>query len=233
MKKLNNPFAGMTKFEWALWGCSVVVVLVCSFFSKEKSVLSVITSLVGVTGLIFVAKGNVWGQITTCIFSVMYAIVSWENKYYGEMITYVGMTMPIALLSIVSWLKNPYKQTAEVKVNRIGGREWIAAILLTIGVTIAFYFILRALGTAQLWLSTFSVTTSFLASYLMFRRASFYAIAYSANDLVLIGLWVLASVQDISYLCMAVCFLVFLANDIYGFISWTRRGKRQEEESAS
>ena len=84
--------------------------------------------------------------------------------------------------------------------------------------------------TANLIPSTISVTTSFLAVYLTFRRSAFYAIGYAANDIVLIILWVLATISDISYLSVAICFVVFLVNDIYGFINWSRMQKRQEND---
>ena len=35
--------------------------------------------------------------------------------------------------------------------------------------------------------------------------------------------------EDISYLSVVVCFIAFLANDIYGFISWRKIEKRQAE----
>lgn len=94
-------------------------------------------------------------------------------------------------------------------------------------VTVAFYFILRALGNASLLVSTVSVTTSFAASYLTWCRSPWYAIGYAANDLVLIVLWAAASAQDISHLPMAVCFVMFFVNDLYGFVSWRRMQRRQ------
>ena len=78
--------------------------------------------------------------------------------------------------------------------------------------------------------STLSVTTSFLAVYLTFRRNPFYAIAYAANDIVLIILWTLASLTDTRYISVVVCFAVFLFNDIYSFFCWQRMKKRQSVE---
>ena len=94
-------------------------------------------------------------------------------------------------------------------------------------VTLIFFFILRAFDTKNILPSTISVTTSFLAVYLTFRRSPFYAIGYAANDIVLLVLWTLAAMENISYLSMIVCFAAFLANDIYGFISWRKMAKRQ------
>ena len=140
------------------------------------------------------------------------------------------MTMPMAVFALISWIRNPYKgNRAEVKVNSIGKAEQIFMWCATILVTIGFCFILTHFDTASIVPSTISVTTSFLAVYLTFRRSPYFALAYAANDVVLIILWVLASIADIRYISVVVCFEAFLFNDIYGFISWQRMKKRQAE----
>ena len=105
-------------------------------------------------------------------------------------------------------------------------------LLLTAAVTAIFYFILAAFHTANLIPSTVSVTTSFLAVYLTFRRSAFFAVAYAANDIVLIVLWILAALSDISYVSVVICFVVFFVNDMYGFVNWSKMKKRQEASAA-
>ncbi|MDE7296683.1 MAG: nicotinamide riboside transporter PnuC [Clostridia bacterium] len=228
MHRMKTFFKSISPFEYALWGCSVLALLLSFFLCGSKSPLNLVGSLLGVTSLIFIAKGNVIGQFLIVAFSVFYGIVSYFNAYYGEMITYLGMSAPAAIVAIITWLRHPFQgKKSEVKINRIPLWEYGVAVLLSGAVTVAFYFILRALDTANLIWSTVSVFTSFFASYLLIRRSPFYAIAYSANDIVLIVLWSLVSVTDLSNVCMAVCFAAFLFNDIYGFISWSRREKRQ------
>lgn len=217
-----------TRLEKILWVLSVVVILAAFFLFDRENYLTLIASLIGVTSLIFNAKGNLFGQILMIVFSVLYGIISYSFRYYGEMITYLGMTLPMSVFALVAWLKNPYQgKKAEVAVNRIEGKEYIFAGILTLIVTIIFYWILKYFHTANLLPSTISVTTSFLAVYLTFRRSAYYAIAYAANDVILIVLWALASRFDPSYLSVVACFLAFLANDLYGFISWRMMEKRQ------
>ncbi|MBQ5841218.1 MAG: nicotinamide mononucleotide transporter, partial [Clostridia bacterium] len=192
------------------------------------SYLTLAASLIGVTSLIFAAKGNPISQVLMVIFSILYGIISYTFAYYGEMITYLGMTMPMAVLALISWLKNPFEgNRAEVKVNAISKKEVAFMWVLTAVVTVVFYFILRAFNTANLLPSTLSVTTSFAAVYLTFRRSPYYALAYAANDVVLIVLWIMAALTEVRYLSVVVCFVAFLVNDLYGFISWRRMGKRQ------
>ncbi len=223
---IKNSIKALTKFEWALWLLSVLAIAYSSFPSGG-SFLSVSSSLIGVTALIFVAKGMVLGQILTVVFAVFYGCISLRFKYYGEMITYLGMTAPMAIVSIVSWLKNPYGNTGEVKVAKMTPKKFLVMIVLTVITTVVFYFILRALGNANLFTSTISVTTSFLASYMTFLRVPYYALGYAANDIVLIVLWVFASLINISCLPMVVCFVMFFANDMYGYFNWKKMQKKQ------
>lgn len=228
MNKFKSLFSYFSKAELALWLSSVVLIVVSFCIFDRNSYLILAASIIGATSLIFNAKGNAVGQILMVIFSVLYGIVSFSFAYYGEMITYLGMTAPIAVLAVISWLKTPYQgNRAEVKVNTLTKKEIFFIIFLTVFVTAVFYFILKAFHTANLIPSTISVTTSFLAAYLTFRRSSCYALAYAANDIVLIVLWILATIENISYLSMVICFATFLINDLYGFISWSKMKKRQ------
>ena len=232
MKKYLASFKTLTKFEKGLWLTSLAVTilsyLLSYLFSGSGDLLNLIASLIGVTALIFVAKGLVLGQLLTVVFSVFYGIISVLFSYYGEMITYLFMTTPMAIVAAIEWIKNPYKDTQEVKVHKVTKKQLAVMWLLTLLVTVLFYFILKALNTANLFFSTVSITTSFVASYLTFLRSPYYAIGYSANDVILIILWILASVEDISYLPMVACFIMFLFNDLYGFYNWRRMQKRQK-----
>ena len=225
MKKLVNYFS---KIEIALWTISMIAIIISFLVFDRTNYLTLYASLIGVTSLIFCAKGNPFGQLLMIVFSLLYGIISYKFAYYGEMVTYLGMTLPMAVFALVSWLRSPYNgKLSEVKVNRISGKEkgvlWVGAI----AITILFYFILVFFGTANIVPSTLSVTTSFVAVYLTFRRDPFYALAYAANDIVLITLWILASVCDIRYISVVVCFVAFLFNDLYGFLNWRKMEKRQ------
>lgn len=224
-KALANYF---TKKEIVLWISSVGLISLSFCLFDRENYLTLLASLIGVTSLIFNAKGNPFGQFLMVLFSLIYGIISFTFSYYGEMITYLGMTMPMAVFALISWLRNPYKgNKAEVKVNSIGKGEQLFMWFATIAVTIVFYFVLEHFNTANIVPSTISVTTSFLAVYLTFRRSPYFALAYAMNDIVLIVLWVLASILDIRYISVVVCFVAFLINDIYGFVNWQAMKIRQ------
>lgn len=225
---MNRIFSYFSKKEWLLWSVSIGVIFLSYLSFRQESPMKLTASLVGVTSLIFCAKGNPFGQILMIIFGILYGIISYSFRYYGEMLTYLGMSVPMAVYALVSWLRNPYHgKKSQVAVNRISKKEWMFLIVLTMAVTGVFYFVLKYFETANLGWSTISVTTSFLAAYLTARRSPYYALCYALNDVVLIVLWMLASFHDLSYLSVIVCFVVFLVNDLYGFFNWRNMEKQQ------
>ena len=226
--KISKHLKSFTKFEWFLWLASLIVVAASFLLPTEKDYLTLAASLIGVTALIFVSKGLVVGQVLIVVFAVFYGVISFYFRYYGEMITYLGMSAPIAMLSVISWIRHPAKDREEVEVHHMTRRELVISFVFTVITTVVFYFILGAIGTSNLFFSTISVTTSFVAAYLTCYRSSYYALAYAVNDVVLVILWVLASVKDSSFTPMIACFVVFFANDLYGFFSWKQREKAQQ-----
>lgn len=229
VKKLLRYFS---RTEWTLWMSSVALIAVSFAVFDRENYLTLCSSLIGATSLIFNAKGNPIGQALTIIFSILYGIISYTFEYYGEMITYLGMTMPMAIFALISWLRNPYKgNRAQVKVNSLKAKEILLMLAAAALITLAFYFILKACGTANMIPSTISVTTSFIAVYLTFRRSPLYALGYAANDIVLIVLWILATIEDMTYLSVVICFAMFLVNDIYGFVNWRKMRKKQATDA--
>ncbi|MBR2029831.1 MAG: nicotinamide mononucleotide transporter [Clostridia bacterium] len=221
-------FKELTKFEWFLWITSLLIVTKSYLLVPNQNVITIFACIIGITALIFCAKGFVFGQVLILIFSVLYGIISFYFTYYGEMITYLCLSSPAAICAIVSWLKHPYKETKQVAIQKMTRKKYFVMIFLTIVVTFIFYFILKALNNANLALSTVSIATSFIAAYLTFMRSPYYAVGYAMNDVVLIILWVLAAIENVAYAPMVACFVVFLINDLYAFINWQRMEKNQK-----
>lgn len=220
---MHNPIQDLTKKEWLLWLGSLLIVILSNLVSGSVDVLTLVAVCVGITSLIFAAKGNVWAQILMIVFSILYGIISWRFCYWGEMITYLGMTMPMAVWSTITWIRNPSKNGNEVEIQKLNRKHIAGLSVFSVAVTAAFCYILHVLDTPNIVFSTISVTTSFLAASLTMLRSSYYALGYAMNDIVLIVLWVLASLKNPAYIPVAVNFAIFFLNDLYGFVSWKKR----------
>lgn len=227
MKKILGSW---TIFEKLFLIFSVIAITLCFAFGVDKNVFAYIVSIVGVVSVLLVAKGLAIAPIINVVYSVLYSILSILQCYYGEAIIYLGLMIPISVISIISWLKNRSKEQKEVvSVNNIKGIEYLYLSIITVVATIGFYFLLKALNTNELIVSTLSLVSSAVASYLMLRRCSYYAIGFIINDIILIILWIFAVISSgIGYLPSVISFCVFLINDIYGFIHWKIEEKKQQ-----
>ncbi len=229
--RFKNYFS---RCEKILWSTTTAGILLAFFIFDGKDPLTLTASLVGATALIFNAKGNPFGQVLMVAFSIIYGIISFSFAYYGEMITYLGMTLPMAVVSLVSWLRHPFDgDRAAVKIERLKKQDALRTAWLTVAVTLPFAFILALLKTANLIPSTISVATSFIAAYLTYHRVPEFALAYAANDVVLIILWCLASAEDKKYVSITVCFVAFLINDLYGYMNWRKMQKKQSDSTSA
>lgn len=220
---MSNPIKNLTKKEWILWMGSLAIVILSNLLSTDIDVLTLVSACVGITSLIFAAKGNVWAQILMVVFSILYGLLSWQFRYWGEMITYIGMTMPMAVWSTITWIKNPSESGQEVAIQKLTRKHVAGIAAAGVIVTAVFYMILKALDTPNILFSTISITTSFLAASLTMLRSSYYALGYASNDIILIVMWVLASIENPAYIPVVVNFIIFFFNDMYGFVSWKRR----------
>jgi nicotinamide mononucleotide transporter PnuC len=228
MKKIFKYFS---LFEWLLWVGSIITVVVFFIVLQNKERLYLVTTITGVTSLIFLAKGNAVGLILSTIFSIFYVIVAITFRYYSEVITYAFMTLPISVISFIQWIKNPFKgNKSEVEIAVLKKETYFYIIVAGATISMFFYFILVWFNTPNLIFSVVSIFTSFVAAYLSLKRSPFYALAYALNDIILIVLWILATIDDLSYLAIVICFVSFLINDLYGFYNWNKMLKRQAKE---
>ena len=230
MKKIGNPFEGMKLHEYLILIPSILLVVVAFFIVPEKDYLSSSTAILGIVMVIFVAKAHVFGQFLALIDAILYAIVAYIYHYYGELIICICLYMPIAIMAIVSWAKNKYKETEEVKVEKLGIPGILGIALVIIATAIASFFILRALNTPNLIVSVASVSVSAAGGYLIIKRSPYYALLYMINDIVLAVLWGLAAKDAHQYWPLAISFIGYFASDTYGFINWFRLRNKQHKD---
>lgn len=221
-----------SKFEIGLWCTSLTLILGSALLTNSSDPLSIFASMLGATAILLGAKGNPIAKCLMLIFCLIYGYISYSFQYYGEMLTYLGMTAPMEVFSLISWVKNPYsKGKAEVKVNQLTTKQILTICLLAIIIGCLFYPILIYFHTENILFSTSSVMTSFLAVFLTYKRSELSSLGYALNDVILIVLWTLATLENIQYLSVMICFIVFLINDMYAYISWVRMRKRQQYRS--
>lgn len=224
-------FKDWSGFELILLFVNPLIVLIVGIIFKNDA-LTIITSVGGIIGVCLSAKGLAIGQVIGLIIAILYSIVSYTNAFYGEMLIYLVYMSPMYIWSIVSWIRHKNKKTESVEVYTIKWKEWVVVGVSAVAVFIGFYFLLKALNTNELIVSTLSVVDNLFAVYLLARRSKYGFVSFIVNDVILIVLWGIPVIQG-NLLLLAMLFnpIMNLISDIYGVVNWTKMQKKQKEES--
>lgn len=217
--------------ELLLLTISALTITIIFILSKDKNIISYIVSILGITSVMMCSKGLFYAPVIDFVYYILYIIMSFQQKYYGEVFIFIFIMIPLSVSTLVVWFKNKNKDSSTVKINKISKREWIILFIVCLIIPLVFYYVLKILNTSQLIVSTLSIVTSVFASYLLLRRSSYYAIGYILNDIVLIILWSLTfNNGNLSNLPLVISLCVYLINDFYGLFRWKKQEKEQNKE---
>ena len=100
---LSNPLKTLTKKEWLLWLASLAAVIISNFATNDLDLLTLISALLGVTSLIFAAKGSVWAQFLMIVFCIFFPFpllgrndyLSWNDSADGCLVSDHMASKPI------------------------------------------------------------------------------------------------------------------------------------------
>lgn len=229
MKKL---FKDWNLFE-KIWLALLIILPIIFSIIFKSTIINCITTISYLLSAIFLAKGKVIAYASGIFGLILYGYVSFTVGYFGELIISGAILMPVMIYGLVNWFKNKRideKQGKVVVVKQVGKKE--IAILLTSQIIcgVGYYFLLKAFNTNFLFVSTISIVTSVIASYLVAKRSQYGLLAFLINDFVLVILWSSIIFQgNLSYITILLTPFMLLVSDFYGIFNWKKLKNSQEE----
>ena len=207
-------------------GLLTTVILTIVFMSDW---LVVVCCVLGIFTVFTQAKCKISTKVFGALWMAFYIFLAWRNSYYGEVIIYLVLMIPLYVYGTIHWLGHRDKVGNTVIVRKsLPKSEWVVICVCLVGLGFGTYFLLGFFNTAQMIASTISVVLTVLAVYLLARRIKCNQIVFLVNDFELGFLWLLAiSAGDLSLIPFVVMCAFFVVYDIYGFFQWTRLEKKQ------
>lgn len=222
---IKKLFYNWTKFEILLLVISIISVGVTGILCNS-SILTQLCSITGILCAITQAKGKVISQFIGLVIVILYSILSFQNKFYGEVIIYMFIMLPLFISGIISWIKNLNKETNTVNENTLHKKEWIILTIVSIILFVILYYLLKYFNTNQLLVSTLSLITSLFATYLVARRSKYGFLFYIGNDIILFILWGGQIIKgNFALIPILVNPIINFINDSYAWKSWNKREK--------
>ena len=217
-----------TKIEKYLLLLSIILVSLVGIIFEAK-LTTTISSIVGIVTALLLAKGKNLGQVFGVISAFLYSFVSFKSKFYGEVIIYMCIKLPMYIIGILTWIKHQSKKTNTIQINNIKLKEWIIVSVICIVSFIGIYWLLKIFDTKELFISSLSVVSSLFAIYLGIRRSKYSFYFYIMNDFILIMLWGIPVLNGmLSLIPMVFNPIINFINDSYGIYNWNKLEEMQK-----
>ena len=210
----------------------IVAVTISSILFKSKWYIFVTTTL-GLLCVFTQAKGKIITQFIGIVWFAFYVFVTYTQRYYGESLLYLIIMIPMYVYGVIHWLCNRDKNDNVVIVrSNLSKKEWAISGVCFATLAVGVYFLLKALNTAQLIISTLSFVSMLPAVYLLIRRCKWNQVAFLVNDFMVMSLWVVLVIQgDFSFLSMCIYHVFQITYDVYGLVEWIKLEKKQKQEN--
>lgn len=232
MELLNNTFKGWTIFE-KTWITIFTVINLYLFFAWKDSVIGLITSLSGMLCVVLVAKGKIFNYYPGIINVVLYAYLSYNQSFYGEVALNLLYFLPMQFIGLYLWKKHLSAQTesSDVHVNRLSKKAllvWACATLLS---TVLLGYILDRIGGAQPYVDSITTILQIVAQIFMIKRLVEQWITWIFVNIFSIILWFAAFMSTGNDVTILIMWIAYLVNSLYGYFNWRKIYKTQEAVS--
>ena len=225
MKKILNlikrELSGW-KIGDAAWMVLANLVIILVSIYQHDSLLSIFAALTGVICVILCGLGKVsnyfWGTINV----ILYAIVAYKAKYYGDVMLNLLYYFPTNIVGWVLWEKNLNKESNCVYKKRMTIKQDVYLSIISIVSVVGYSFILKLLGGNLPLADSMSTVFSVIAQILMIKRYAEQWVIWIVVDVVSVIMWFVALFNEGASIAMLLMWSVYLGNAVIMFIKWMK-----------
>lgn len=224
--RVKREFAGWERWQ-ILWLFSANGIILGVSIYLGDTVLGILASLTGVTCTILCGMGRVSNYFFGAINIVLYAIVAWKAKYYGEVMLNLLYYFPTNIIGWVVWSRHLDEGKNEVDKNRMTRRqELLLAVISVVGV-LGYSWLLKVLGGNLPLVDSISTVLSVIAQILLIKRFMEQWVIWIIVDTVSVIMWIAAFFTGGESVAVLMMWSVYLANGVIMFVKWLKESKQE------
>ena len=212
--------------NWKKWEViwllvATAVILSVSVYWKDSSVAT-FAALTGIWCVILTGKGKLSSFWFGSINTVLYAIIAWEAKYWGEVMLNLIYYVPMNFVGLYMWSKNMNKETEEVVKKRLSLKKSIMSYGLVIVGTLGYGLFLKVLNGTLPFVDSMSTVFSVFAQFLCVKRYMEQWVLWVIVDVVTVIMWIYAFVNGTGDMATVLMWSIYLINAIFMLIKWKK-----------
>lgn len=224
---LKRELVGWKKWE-VIWLLSATAVILGLSIYWKDSAVGIVAALTGIWCVILTGKGKLSSFWFGTINTVLYAIVAWQAKYWGEVMLNLLYYLPTNFIGLYMWSKNMNNSTDEVVKKRLSLKSSIIAYGSIIVATFGYGFVLKLMNGTLPFVDSMSTIFSIFAQILCIKRCMEQWVLWIVVDVVTVGMWTYAFINKTGDIATVLMWTIYLINGIIMLIKWLKDSKKSE-----
>lgn len=224
--KIKKEISAWKAWEIGWIVLATLVVLGVSLYWHDRFI-AIAATITGIWCVILTGKGKLSSFWFGTVNTILYAILAWQAKYWGEVMLNLLYYVPMNFVGIYMWSKNMNDDTGEVIKKRMSFKKGIVAYVLVAICTVAYGFVLRMLNGTLPFVDAMSTVFSVFAQILCVKRYMEQWVLWVVVDVVTVIMWVYALIKGTADVATVLMWSIYLINAIIMLIKWVKESKSE------
>ncbi|MBQ8791178.1 MAG: nicotinamide mononucleotide transporter [Ruminiclostridium sp.] len=227
MELLREELRGWKRWELIWLGFCIAVIIGISLWIGD-TLIGIICAVAGVTNVVCTGKGKLMSYLFGLINVILYAIISYNAKYYGEVMLNVLYYLPMQFYGFFTWKKNMNTETHEVKKLKMTAKGRIILTVIIAVMTVVYGIILHLLGGNMPFVDAFSTVASVVALYIAIKMYIEQWMIWLVVDIVTVIMWAFAFASGTDSIATLVMWALYIANAVVMHVKWSKEIKKRK-----
>ena len=226
MNIIKREFEGWKFWEvsWLILACGIITGL--SIYWGD-TLMGIISATTGVACVICTGKGKLSAYVFGLINCVLYAIISYKAKLYGETMLNALYYVPMQFYGFYIWSKNMNEETKEVVKKAMTWKmRGLFTLLIGIG-TIIYGLVLNYLGDSNPYLDSFTTVCSVFAMVISIKMYAEQWIIWVVVNIASVIMWAIAFSSGNDNIATLLMWCVYLINAVIMLIKWMKEANKK------
>lgn len=219
----------MKKHLWALWLIIASAIIGLLGYHWGDNWFGIISSVTGAMCVILTAKGYRSAFIVGTINTIMYAVIAFHAKYYGDFMLNALYYLPMQFIGWKAWSNNR-SDTGEIYVNKLENQQAILLVLIATFSILGYGALLKIIGGALPFVDSTSTVLSIMAMYLSVKCYKEQWTLWIIINVVSIAMWAISIRNGGTDYATLIMWTVYLLNSIWGHRHWTKLSKKKKRK---
>lgn len=217
---IKNEISGWKRVE-VFWLVFAVAIITGLFIYWGDNLMGIISATTGVACVVCTGKGKLSAYIFGLVNCVLYAIISYNAKYYGEVMFNV-ISIPLQFVGLFVWSKHMSAETNEVEKRSMTINQRVVLTIVIILGILAYGSLLKVLNGNLPYIDALTTVMSLVAMIISIKMFTEQWVLWLIIDTFTIALWAVNFANNQESVATLIMWLVYWFNALFSYFKWRR-----------